>query len=228
MFSRFSNNLRSILIDELSETDESRVNVPDNQIANILTVGVVKWVFSEVPGELPLVVISGDYAKNRRLTEGSLVKFTDGQVAICCSMELLFKNVDLIAIFAHEIGHYLQNHLNAKQGDIPNKYIKQNRKAIRANNQTDHVYWGTRAIVEGGYLVREYEADEIAVRFVGVNRLIALHTLDALQHPNALVAIEKMNRMKAIIDKYGDDFHGNPGFTIEAIIYKKDPENEQV
>ena len=228
MFSKFSDDLRSMLIDELSDVDGSRVNVPDDPTADILTIGVVKWVLSDVPGELPLMVISGDYAKNRNLTGGSLVKFTDGQVAICVSMELLLKDVDLIAIFAHEIGHHLQNHLNLKQLDVPNKYVKQNRKAIRANNQTDHVYWGTRAIVEGGYLVREYEADEIAVRFVGVNRLIAMHTLDTLQHPNMLVVIEKMNRMKAIIDKYGDDFHGNPGFTIEAIIYKKEPENEQV
>lgn len=216
MFSSLSKQTKEQLCQELSRIDSNR-SVSDKTNVSTCKVGIVTYITPAGVGELPVKIHDGEWGHG----DGALVKFTNGEVAILFDQQN-YTTVDddtFYAVLAHEIGHFLCNHLNMVGFDIPNKFEKENRQAIKKGDQEKHTYYGTMAIVDGGYFTREFEADVVACRFVGLKELTYTHANSSLDHPNILAKIEKINRLAALKEKFGVGYIGDQHY---QLVYKQD------
>ena len=106
----------------------------------------------------------------------------------------------LKAVIAHEVGHYVCNHHNAKNygRQLNVKTDRLNRLSNEAYNNALKFKTYIRAILfsllRGGVIVRESEADAAAGLYVPLDDVIAIHTEDFI-FKNKFAAYEKVNRV---------------------------------
>lgn len=158
-------------------------------------VGEVKWTIDSVTQRLPLYFATPKVDSSGHVQSACLARFTDGNVGVIVSLEDFVNNKFLTATIAHEVGHYIHQHFQCEDVSLPNLYKENNLIAYLDGDQDTHDRITSKSIIDGGYLDRELEADVIAVKFVGVLSVIALHTQDAVSHFNPLSRLEKLNRV---------------------------------
>lgn len=220
MFEKLTKETKEHLCRELMKIDSASPDVKKTSISTI-EVGEVSYTSPAGTNKLPVKVHDGSYGHG----DGAIAKFTDGEIAILFDQQIYTTVADEIfySVLAHEIGHFLCNHLNMKGFDIPNKFEKENRLAIKNGDQEKHNYYGTMAVLDGGYLLREFEADVVACRFVGIKDVAYMHAISCVDFPNTLAKMEKINRLAALKEKFGEGYTGDPDYTLSYInTYKVD------
>lgn len=146
-----------------------------------------------------------NYASADNDMHASFSQFMDGTFGIVFSRHLFSTTPlnRLMAIIAHEVGHYLCEHLlNPTYGlQLNNDYDRlvslSDKAAKKTSTKRDlHNYLRAAmfALLRGGVILREMEADRYASLFVSVESLIAIHSED-LNHKNPFCSLEKRNRL---------------------------------
>lgn len=146
-----------------------------------------------------------DYAAAENDMRACFTKFMDGTLGIVFSKNL-FTTASinrLMAIIAHEVGHYLCDHLSDPSYGtqlnndhdrlvrLATKPDKKTRTLADVRNYLRAVMFG---LLRGGVILREMEADRYASMFVTIDSLIAIHSED-LGHQNPFCSLEKRNRL---------------------------------
>ena len=146
-----------------------------------------------------------NYAASPEDNQASFSQFKDGTFGIVFSKSLFVKTPlnRLMAIIAHEVGHYLCDHLTkpsyGTQLNIDyDRLVKLATKAGKKNctkaDTRDYLRAVMFSLLRGGMVLREMEADRYASFFVSVESLIAIHSED-LSHKNPFCSLEKRNRL---------------------------------
>lgn len=214
MFEKLTKETKEHLCAELMKVDEV-ARVVEKTHVTVIKVGEVAFTTPAGTNKLPVKVHDGSFDHG----DGALCKFASGEVTILFSQQIYSTLVDELfySTLAHEIGHFLCNHLNMKDFDIPNKLEKENRLAIKNGDQEKHNYYGTMGVLDGGYLTREFEADVVACRFVGLKDIAYMHAISCVDFPNILAKMENINRLAALKEKFGEGYTGDPDFVLSYI-----------
>lgn len=130
---------------------------------------------------------------------GAEIMIADG------ALRLLSKTPSrLKAILAHEVGHFLTNNRLIENYITPDKWNKQTRFLERAKKfpEQSHIeqkYYRAMfsSLLRGGVMHKELAADLVAVQYVPIDSLIAIHS-DKLRHVNIAVRLEAHNRIKEL------------------------------
>lgn len=195
------------LVKELAKADSAGSDANGPISPMIIDAGLVEF---EVPE--PIVDKKATWtlpfyieANNPKAMCGYLADFVDGDIAVVISQQY-FVNADttrLMAVIAHEVGHYILGHHKdssyGRQLNVRTERLETlSRKAGQEDaSQKDHDCYVRAAmfsLLRGGCLVRETEADTAASIYVPVNDLILVHSED-LDHPNPAAVLEKKNRL---------------------------------
>lgn len=146
-----------------------------------------------------------DYTAAENDMDACFAQFVDGTLGIVLSRNL-FTSVPinrLMAIIAHEVGHYLCNHLSDPSygTQLNNDHDRLVRLATKPDKKTrtpadvrNYLRALMFGLLRGGIILREMEADRYASMFVTVDSLIAIHSED-LSHQNPFCSLEKRNRL---------------------------------
>lgn len=154
-----------------------------------------------------------------------LVKYKTGKISIVINnVDFVQKNFSEIeTIIAHELGHYLSGHFDNGDSAYLSMYESESKIAVNNDDQDQHAYWTSRSVADGGYIIREMQADTIAAHFVGIDRVFHMQMSDAFSHDNLTVTIEKLNRLKYLDAKFKGIATPTDGYQmgIEAIDLNK-------
>lgn len=192
MFKNTTEEFKAQLVKELIAFENANIPAKENKedMASVLA-GYIHYKTNDDVGKINLEV-------GLKYPCTSLVKYVTGKVAIVIKREdFVSKNfTELEAMIAHELGHYLCRHFDEKDSDYLSMYEAESKAAIDNDDQDSHVYWTSKAVADGGYVVREMEADLVAAHFVGIGNVFHMQMSDAFEHDNLTVTIEKLNRLK--------------------------------
>lgn len=198
MFENTSEEFRQQLVKELIACEtKNALSAKGDEGALTAHFGYVHYSTGEESGILNLEI-------GFKGPSNSLVKYKDGKISIIINnVDFVEKNFSEIeAMIAHEVGHYLSGHLDNIDSAYLSMYEAESKSAIDNDDQAQHVYWASKSIADGGYIIREMQADTIAAHFVGIDRVFHMQMTDAFNHDNLTVAIEKLNRLKYLDDKF--------------------------
>lgn len=216
MFDKTSESFKEQLINELVVFENT---APDNQ-GNDLSyypAGVVKYVTPVDKGEVNFAITSDECALG---CDCALVEFKDGEVAIVVTDKTYINasDTELRALVAHELGHLISGHIKDKPLSFPNLYREEVERAYAEGDANIHIYWTTKAIVDGGYLSIELEADLIASKFVELRDVCFMQLNEGFKHKNPTVVLEKYNRLKALNDMLKDTQTPSDGYSFEIVM----------
>lgn len=140
-----------------------------------------------------------------------MIKTIDGRFIVIFHIDYFIKqlfshNMDaLYATVAHEIGHYLCGHFeNAPSASLDVKrevqdfFHKQYEHSPTPANEVAYMRSVFFALLKGGVVIRELEADMMALKFVPVANLVHIHTQDFDDKVNVFTVVEKVNRIKRL------------------------------
>lgn len=199
-----SEELKSLLIKEGvahegAVINEDSKNDKRNEALLSVPFAEVHFTMDGVKNVLPIVV---DFSGHHRFV--MMIKDVKGEIFIVYPQGELSKGRDLTATIAHELGHYRCGHLsNPDHGtSFPNLYRDELFKAHHDGDQDQLTYWSVKAVIDGGYLTKELEADTVAVKAIGLERVIAMHVETTLDMTNFVTIIEKHNRIKQLNQLY--------------------------
>lgn len=152
-----------------------------------------------------------------RISEpAALTKTKRNDVFICLFSDYYLKATgsSFLAVLAHELGHYLAKHLEPGYVKDPGvlsyngEKIALNTKRLRECNDDDKqvmLYESAMraylvALLRGGYLLMEAEADKYASLFVPIDYLVVAHAGDFQTATNPFVKFEKANRIANLLN----------------------------
>lgn len=196
IFSQMSDDVKESLISEFMRIESKSACLDIESLKHSSKLINVEYETPETKGSLPVVVTPDDIGG-----EMILVKTSDGAVFIAVSNDYFIEKgftVEFYTCVAHELGHYLSGHLDRVELSVPNLYKEENLKLCEAGDQEEHVRLSVKAVLEGGYLEKELEADLVAVKFVGMANVVAMQISSAGNADNPLVALDKFNRCVAL------------------------------
>jgi len=128
----------------------------------------------------------------------SLVKTTGDEVFIVFNPSD-FKNTNyLLATMAHEIGHYKNKHLDLVSS--VSLYKEEIQKATDDEDQQTVNLLIQKALLEGAYLEKEFEADVSAIEIAGFESVICMQLETMLSMTNFVTIMEKQNRIKKLYE----------------------------
>lgn len=192
MFKNTSQEFKAQLLKELIAFENNNIPTKENEesVSTVLA-GYVHYRAGDDIGKVELEVGFNDVVS-------SLVKYKTGKTSIVINHNDFSNKIFSVleAIIAHELGHYLSGHLDKNDHSYLSLYETESKETFDAADQAGHIYWSARSIAEGGYLIREMQADAFAIHFVGIDRVFHMQMTDAFDHDNLTVSIEKMNRLK--------------------------------
>ncbi|WP_396189401.1 hypothetical protein [Flavobacterium sp.] len=161
-------------------------------------------------------------------SEGLFVTFTDGSSAVALTEKCFINKtyIRLIAIVAHEIGHFLTGQEVLKDNYLNIKKHKQKRLAKLYHNSGEDIkrlkqYYRSQlsSLLLGGVLTKEFEADIKALDYVPLDALTALHAED-LKHANPFVRLEKINRINLLNEVFADETEDRTFLKLELVLPK--------
>lgn len=182
----------------LNEEEKARSQQPTTFTPAV--VGSVSFETTDGVKELPLVI---DLENN--IKEPHLVRTTEDEIYIIVSEDNFVTDGDsvLVAICAHEIGHYICGHIFDERSSFLTKNTRKQTYYHNRPKETGEdcymlymrsVFFG---LLRGGVLDREIEADTIASMYVSIDQLVYLHSRDLGASNKAAVA-EKINRINLL------------------------------
>lgn len=224
LFDKLSPDLKDQIAKALMDIEKQNRAEEDSEpvFKDFREIGIVRWIINDVAKSLPLYCATPKVDPSGYTQSACLALFKDGKVVIVVSLEDLVSNKFLRTIIAHEVGHYIHKHLQSKDVSLPNLYKEENLKACLDGDQDTHDQISSKSIIDGGYLDREFEADTVAVKFVGVLSVIALHTQDVVSHTNPLSRLEKLNRVAQLYKQFmqgeRDHIFPQPGWDLSILL----------
>ncbi len=131
----------------------------------------------------------------------SLITTTSGETFIVINVNDFKTSNYLLAIIAHEIGPYQNNHHNRNKLECNVSLYKEEIEKAYASEDNDEIYrLTTKAVAHGAYLNIELEADIAAIEMVGFERVICMHLESILTITNFVTMIEKQNRIRKLYE----------------------------
>jgi hypothetical protein len=225
MFQNTSNEFLHALHEEMIGHEKQSL-CASNGLGNatVFDVGMVSFTTPESSGELRIAV---DATDDECHSDYSLVRFTDDEVKIIISKTAFTTDSFWVmqASIAHEIGHYVSMHLGKKEVSLPSLYQEELLKAYEDDDQNETIHFSVKAVIEGGYLEVEMEADIVACHLVGPKSVHFIHFTDVIKHDNLTVRLEKLNRLKKLHEMFKDQFTPTEGYSMEILFMK--PKAEQ-
>lgn len=185
----------------LNEEEKARSQQPTTFTPAV--VGSVSFETTDGIKKLPLVI---DLENN--IKEPHLVRTTEDEIYIVASKDdfVTLSDSVLVAICAHEIGHYICGHIFGERSSFLTKNTRKQTYYYNKRKETGEdcymlymrsVFFG---LLRGGVLDREIEADIIASMYVSIDQLVYLHSRDLGASNKAAVA-EKINRINLLNTK---------------------------
>jgi hypothetical protein len=130
----------------------------------------------------------------------SLVKTTGDKIFIVFNPSD-FKNTNYsLAMMAHEIGHYKNKHLDLDLASSVSLYKEEIQKATDNEDQQTVNALVQKALLEGAYLEKEFEADVSAIEIAGFESVICMQLETMLSMTNFVTIMEKQNRIKKLYE----------------------------
>ena len=223
MFKNTSQEFKAQLLKELIAFENNNIPTKENEesVSTVLA-GYVHYRAGDDIGKVELEVGFNDVVS-------SLVKYKTGKTSIVINHNDFSNKIFSVleAIIAHELGHYLSGHLDKDDHSYLSLYETESKTAIDIGDQEGHIYWSARCITEGGYIVREMQADMLAARFVGIGKIFHMQMSDAFEHDNLTVAIEKLNRLKYLNDCFKEDVTPANGYEMAIEFIKPGSDQNQ-
>lgn len=189
-------------------------NYPESDVFNTKEIGVVNVMSPEGFVNIPLKITPDE---RDVLNTAWMMKTVGGEYAIVFHIDHFVKCYgsedmnDLYATVAHEIGHYLAGHFEKNaNGNVDVKPEVQefffNRYQGNKTEANEVAYMRSVffALLKGGVIIKEIEADLIALRFVELNDLVHIHTEDFQNKKNPFTVLEKVNRIRRL-NKFSED-----------------------
>lgn len=203
----------------LNEEERARTQQPVTFTP--VVVGSVSFETIDGIKELPLAI---DQENN--ITEPHLVITTEDEIYIVMPEDVFVTVSDsaLVAICAHEIGHYICGHIFDKRPSFLTKNTRKQSYYYNKQKETGEdcymlcmrcAFFG---LLRGGVLDREIEADTIASMYVSTGQLVLMH-FKYLSVNNKVVVVEKINRINLLNTKVAPENPNKKEINIK--IYKR-------
>lgn len=187
-------------------------------------VGSVSFETIDGIKELPLVI---DLENN--IKEPHLIITTEDEIYIIASEDdfVTLSDSVLVAICAHEIGHYICGHIFDNRPSFLTKNTRKQSYYYRLRETGEDCYMLYMrsvffGLLRGGVLDREIEADIIASMYVSIGQLVLIHS-KYLNVNNKVVIAEKINRINLLNTKVASENPNKKEIIIK--IYKQTSES---
>lgn len=159
------------------------------------------------------VVVALQVTDTESITSASVIWTPEGTCSIVIPFSELISllSVDftlaMFGILAHEVGHIISGHSTVDKSSyfVNHDRVKQESLYLKCypeyDDRTVNTYMrsAVTAILHGGVLELELEADMNALQLVDLPALIAAHTFDLHTHTNPTTIIEKVNRINKLV-----------------------------
>lgn len=174
---------------------------------------------------------------------GEIISTTDDEILISLPntfFEAISRDSNgythLFCIIAHEIGHLLSGHfeLEEKKNWLSHNtedqiffyksMVSSETEKEKNTHYKNYMSATLKSLLKGGYDIKEMEADKIALKFVDINDLMALHIL-TLSKNNVFCRIEKINRIKRLQKEEGKNPTNRDGYSLN-VVFKSEIEPE--
>lgn len=192
LISQLTDEYKSLLISEFVRIENTEGPLDVKSVRHSTPYLHAEYETPDTKGCIPIVITPDDIG-----SEMMLIKSVGESVLIVVNSDYFVEHgitVDFYACVAHEIGHYLSGHLNKVEWSLPNLYKKENLRLCEAGAQEEHCRLSVKAILEGGYLEKEFEADLVAAKFLGIANVVTMQISSAGRVNNPIVALDKINR----------------------------------
>lgn len=233
MLSNLPETVKALMVEALSKIDSAVNNNVDESkpFDSIYRIGTVKWNSPKTNGQIPLWLgIPSVCDKTGHSQSTAAVRFTDETFAIIVTTEDFKHSFNLIPTIAHEVGHFIKGHLYQEGGDFVNLYKDKLKKHADSGEQEELNKLTSAAVIDGGCLERELEADMEAIKFVGIPSVILIHLEGARNHINPLARMEKLNRIKHLYDKLESNhklYAPRNGWRLDIVVWDADKIKEE-
>lgn len=218
---QLSNEFRQALLKEMIGHEQVAAT-PDTTTVSHLRVGWVDFITPNERGALD-ICLSNDAIGT------SLTLFKDNSIAIVFNSEEFLTTNYMAAVTAHELGHFLSGHLGDPERQYLSLYDDEFKRTLAENDYDQHLHWSAKSIVDGGYLQKEFEADSIAVQFVGYQQLLALHFSEMTKANNLTMVLERFNRFKELKQRYEEAAFPAEGYSMAINLITTDgPEGRPI
>lgn len=166
--------------------------------------------------ELPLVIDLENV-----ITGSCLVRTTDDNIYIVIPKKDLMsysQNV-ILATCAHEIGHYICGHILGGRVSFVTQNKRKQMYYYEKHKEDDKDYstFYMRSVFFGllrkGVLDMEIEADIIASKYISIDQLICVHSMD-LSDNSAVVVAEKVNRINILNEMLSNENLNKKNMTV--------------
>lgn len=234
MLSNLPEVIKALMTEILSKIDSQVLEDTDDHgkpFEKIWRIGTVKWNAPKINGQVPLYMgVSSVCEKTGYTQSTTVVRFTDGEVAIVVTSEDFTHGFSFYAIMAHEVGHMIKGHLYRKEGDFVNLHTEEIKKLVEQDLYDEHVHLTSKAVTDGACLIQELEADMEAIKFVGIPDIILMHLEAASSHVNPLARMEKLNRIKHLYQQLQSNhklYKPRNGWHLDIVIWDADKIKEE-